>query len=141
MNFLSKQNPIVQKLNEDLQAAKSAGQDEKSIQAEIEKVNKEVDDFQIKLMEKHSGSLTARIVKTSRDIEIPEFDMSSSEGQIERFRFLQKHWFDNANMSDPCLIRTTLLHGKVNTYLEKLTPQHPDSIIRSIDYILSLIHI
>jgi len=75
-------------------------------------------------------------VKASREIEVPEFDMKTDDGKRARYRYLQEHWLDNTDLSDPCLIRTSLINKKVMTYLEKLTPQIPDSIIQSVDVII-----
>lgn len=138
LQYIGKQSPKAQKLNTKINELKEAKQETKKVSADLDKLNKEVLDYQLNIIDKHPQSLTARIVRTSREIEVPEFDMSSDEGKRARFRYLQEHWFDNADLSDPCLIRTSLIHKKVMTYLEKLTPQHPDSLNKAIDFILDL---
>ncbi len=136
LKFISEQTPQAQKLNEEIQAAKTANENFDKLQAKLEKVNNEVKDFQLKVMEDHPTTLTARVIKSSREIEVPEFDLSTDQGKRERYRYLRKHWLDNLDLSDPCLIRTSLLHDKVMTYLEKLTPQIPDTINAAIDYVI-----
>jgi len=136
LKFISKQTPIAQKLNEQIKEAKTANKKYDNLQSQLEKVNNEVKEFQLKVMEDHPTSLTARVIKSSREIDVPEFDMDTDQGKRERYRYLRAHWLDNLNLSDPCLIRTSLLNDKVMTYLDKLTPQIPDTINTAVDYII-----
>lgn len=136
LQFIGEQTPKAKKFSEEVNAAKAANKNADKQQAQLDKVNKEVEDYQLNLIEKYPQSLTARVVKTSREVKMPEFDLTNDEGKRKRYRFLKTHWFDNVDLSDPCLIRTSLLHSKVMTYLEKLTPQMPDSINLAIDEII-----
>ena len=136
LQFIGEQSPKAQKLNQEIQEAEAANEKSEALKNKLYKLNNSVDKYQLDLIDKNPESLTARIVKASREIKIPEFDLSTDDGKRARFKYLQEHWLDNTDLSDPCLIRTTLLNKKVMTYLEKLTPQVPDSIIQSVDKII-----
>jgi len=136
LQYIGEQSPKAQQLSQEIKEAKEASKKTNDLQAKLDKLNGSVDKYQLDLIEKHPNSLTARIVKASREIKLPEFDLNTDEGKLARYRYLQQHWLDNTDLSDPCLIRTSLLNKKVMTYLEKLTPQVPDSIIQSVDVII-----
>ena len=136
LNYISEQSPKAQQFNLEIKEAKEANKKTDGLQEKLDKLNSGVDKYQLNLIDKYPESLTARIVKASREIKLPDFDMSTDEGKRARFKYLQEHWLDNIDLSDPCLIRTSLLNNKVMTYLEKLTPQVPDSIIQSVDVII-----
>ena len=42
-------------------------------------------------------------------------------------------------MGNPALLRTPVLAQRIDGYLDRLTPQHPDSICESLDRILELV--
>ena len=136
LRFIGEQSPKAQSLNAEIKKAKEANKKTDALQAKLDKLNSSVDKYQLDLIAKHPQSLTARVVQASREIKVPEFDMSTDEGKTLRYRYFKEHWLDNIDLSDPCLVRTSLLNSKVMTYLEKLTPQIPDSIIQSIDMII-----
>ena len=50
---------------------------------------------------------------------------------------MKEHFFDNIDIADPCMLRGPVVFQKVDYYINKLTPQHPDSINVAIDYILN----
>lgn len=101
------------------------------VTTELSEVDKSVKDHQRKLVESNPGTLLAAIIKSSWEVNIPK----ELEGQ-DRYLYAKEHWFDNIDFSNPCLLRSPLIHSKTSYYLEKLTPRHPDSIILSIDRIL-----
>lgn len=52
------------------------------------------------------------------------------------FRYFKDHFFDNVDFSDNRLLRTPVFEQKIKTYLDRLTVQHPDSLIQSCDYMI-----
>ena len=137
LNFLGGKGPEAKAINEKIAAAKEAGKDSKAEEEMLNKINTEVDAFQKQVIEQNEGNLLATIIKGSRDIDLPEFD-DSEEGKKARYYYIKQHWFDNVDLADPCILRTSLFQKKIDTYLKNLTPQHPDSISQSLDRILTL---
>jgi thiol-disulfide isomerase/thioredoxin len=82
-------------------------------------------------------SMTALIIKSTREPEIPDFEGEKAEVDRLRFYYYRDHYFDNTDLSDPRLLRTPLLFSKVDRYIQKLTVQHPDSISTSLDRVLT----
>jgi thiol-disulfide isomerase/thioredoxin len=48
----------------------------------------------------------------------------------------RNHYWDGMNFSDDRLIRTPVYANKMKFYMEKLTPPHPDSIIKACDWLI-----
>ncbi len=48
----------------------------------------------------------------------------------------RNHYWDGMNFSDERLVRTPVYANKMKFYIEKITSPHPDSIIKSLDWLL-----
>ena len=137
--FLGSKRPEAEKLNKEKEAAGDNKSEIEKLDKKLEKINADVKAYQDNFIKEHPNSLTAAIIKSSIDVSVPEFEGEQSEVELKRYLYYKEHYFDNINMADPRMLRTPVLFGKINNYVEKLTVQHPDSISKSIDRILSLI--
>jgi peroxiredoxin len=135
IKFLAEQRPLAEELNKKLAMADSTGVKDIESEMKLDKIESEVSDYQLKTMAKMPESITSRFISSSRSPDIPEF-ADDKEGQFAKYIFLRKHYFDNIDLSDPINLRTPYLHGRINYYMENLTPKDPDSIIASIEMIL-----
>jgi thiol-disulfide isomerase/thioredoxin len=104
----------------------------------LEGFDKEVKDYQMNLINKNKGTLTAAILWASLDVEVPKFEGSDEDVQNKRYFWYKAHFFDHFDFADPRLIRTNVLHNRTDYYLTKLVVQHPDSINLGIDEVLKL---
>ena len=137
MNYLGSQRPIAEGLNKELQAAREAKDDAKieSATTELTALNKKVEQYQKDLITAQPNSLLGKVIKASIQIETPDFS-DAENPELARYLYAKKHWFDNIDLADQRFLRAPVMFEKVNYYIEKLTPQHPDSLARSIDYVL-----
>lgn len=138
-SFLGTKKPEAEKINKEIEAAGENKSEVEKLEKKLEKLNLDVKAYQNKMVEDHPKSLTAAIIKSSLEVPMPEFEGEKSEVELKRYLFYKEHYFDNVNMADPRMLRTPILFGKINYYIEKLTVQHPDSISKSVDRILSLV--
>ncbi len=108
------------------------------VEQEMNDLHVEVTNYQERLVSDHPETLTAAIVKAGFQVHVPAFPNAGEETQTKRYLYYKKHFFDHIDLGDKRLLRSPqhVLYDKVNYYLEKLTPQHPDSIIQSLDYLL-----
>jgi thiol-disulfide isomerase/thioredoxin len=116
-----------------------AGADEKlleKIQIKLDDLDKSVIDQQEKIIKEHPKTFTASLLKSNRRIDVPEFEGSPEEIGQKRYLFYKHHYFDHIDLKDARLLRSQTLFPRFDYYVEKLTPQVPDSIIQSIDYLL-----
>jgi thiol-disulfide isomerase/thioredoxin len=134
MKFLSKMRGKAEEAN-NLRKTDSVGALRK-----LELLDKEVKAYQADLVAKNPKSLSAMLIKTAVEVETPLFPEITDKEKNEYARYVhyKEHYFDNFDMSNPALLRTPVLAQRLDSYLEKLTPQHPDSISESLDRVLEL---
>jgi peroxiredoxin len=104
------------------------------------KVNESVQDYQTKLIAANPRTMTARLLKSTRRVDIPE-PPKRADGKIDstfQLRYYRAHFFDNFDISDDALIRLPqpVYSQKVNEYLDRLYPPQPDSLKKAIDYLV-----
>lgn len=138
-SFLGSKKPEAEKINKEIEAAGENKTKVEKLEKDLEKINIDVKAYQDKIVLDYPNTLTAAIIKSSFEPTIPAFEGDPSQVELQRYLYYKKHYFDNINMADPRMLRTPILFGKINYYIEKLTVQHPDSIVISIDRILSII--
>jgi peroxiredoxin len=105
------------------------------------RVNEKVLDYQSKVIAANPTTMTARLLKSGKRIEIPE-PPKKANGSIDstfQLRYYRAHFFDNFDLSDDALIRLPqpLYSQKVNEYLDKLFPPQADSLKKAIDFLVS----
>jgi peroxiredoxin len=109
----------------------------KATEAEVEKLDKAVKEKQLDIINSQPQSLLAKMLKASIVPEIPAFNGSAEEKKEKEYRWYKAHWFDNTDLKDVRLLRTAVLHEKIMYYIDKMTVQQPDSLIRSADEVLN----
>lgn len=120
----------------------TVGDDEKKDAREaFARINEKVMAYQDQLIANNPKTMTARLLKASKPIEIPE-PPKNPDGSIDstfQLRWYREHYFDNFNLSDEALIQLPrpLYQQKVNDYLDKLYLQHPDSVWKGIQFVVS----
>ena len=136
LKLLSAQRPKAEALRTELE--KAAEGDKAAIQAKLERVNTVVTDRQAELLAKHPNTLTAAVVRLNQPLNPPKYEDRAPEQQREaQLRWMQTHYFDQLDLTDERLVRTPFLQQRADFYTENFTVQHPDSLIKAIDYILA----
>lgn len=135
MNFLAQKRPEAEGLKKELAAASEGAKP--AIQAKLEIINKEVKAFQNKVVNDNATTLTAALVKSGIEVPMPTFEGTEKEVQLKRYYHYKDHYFDNLNLADERLVRSPVLFQRIDYYMNKLTVQNPDSISKSVDYILA----
>jgi thiol-disulfide isomerase/thioredoxin len=94
----------------------------------IENINKE-----------HPFLFVSDFLRATLDVNVPD-PPRDKQGKITdstwQYRYYRKHYFDNFNIADPRLLRTPIYEDKIMTYLTKIVPQVPDSLIKEVDYFI-----
>ena len=92
---------------------------------------------QNKLLTEHPESIAAILVSSNLPFDFPEFTGTPEEIQDQRYRHYKARYFDNINLDHPAVLRTPVIHQRVEYYLDNLTLIEADSVIASVDTILS----
>lgn len=140
VRFLGKQRPVADSLRARL-GSEGIGQSEKvAIEQRLQEMNREVTQFQRGIMRDHSGTITAQLVASVMEKDLPEFpDLDEKEQKLKQYRHFMDHYFDGLDLDDERLVRTSFFFGKISDYVSKHTVQIPDSINQSIDQVLQRI--
>lgn len=108
----------------------------KAAQESFSRINEKVIVYQNEIISKYPLTLTARIFKTTKQIEIPD-PPKKPNGSIDstfQFRYYREHFFDNFDLADDALIRLPrpFYQEKLKEYLGKLFVPEPDTITGAI---------
>jgi thiol-disulfide isomerase/thioredoxin len=128
-------------LDEQIKAAKAANDTaaKRIAETEYKKITGELVEYRKQLMKENPNALLSKIFKIMTDIEIPEAPRNSQGIIIDsnyQYQYYYNHYFDNFDWSDERIVRTPVFHNKFEAFITKLTPQIPDSIIKSADVVL-----
>lgn len=113
--------------------------DKVALLSRMQQEKKEIITYQRALIERIPGTLTAAMVKSELPVEVPAFNGSPEEINLQKYRFQREHYFDNVDIADERLIRAprSVLVDRVDFYLDNLIPNQPDSIIKGVDELLA----
>ena len=110
-----------------------------AIQDQLMVKNGEVRKYQEKVVNKHPKSLLAAIMKANWEIETPEFEGTEEEVLYKKFYYTRDHFFKYMDMTDPRLIRTPLMHARVDVFVNKYHAIMPDSAIQAVEKVMKLV--
>lgn len=135
--FMREKQGAAKKLSEQLKKNPD-GPAAESAHEKLSALDKEVKQYRRNLAGQNPESFAAKFIRSTIDVEIPDppVGMSDKEKQLYRYNYYKTHYFDNIDFSDERMLRTPIFHKKIMDYLDRMTPQHPDSIIRSAHYII-----
>jgi thiol-disulfide isomerase/thioredoxin len=110
-----------------------------NLQKEMGEIDKKVKAYKTAYIQEHPDFLMSKVFLASQDPEVPEAPKLPNGEKDPNFAYLyfKKHYFDQLDLSDDRMVRTPVFHNRVKFYLDKLTVQVPDSIIKEADYLIS----
>ena len=140
--FMMKQNQKSAALKKKLKAAKGKKDAKQRIQKQLRELDKQVTQKWNSVISEYPNSLLAAIIKGMKNVEVPDFNISGSAQKKDslrwekRYQFYKDHYFDHVDLSDSRLVRTPILHRKIDHYFNNILVQKPDSIIPQVDRIV-----
>lgn len=137
LQYLAHLRPVADTLRAQLTRQKSVPADSIKFTAQLADMDKEVKKYQANILAKYPGSMTAKIVNASIEPEIPDFKGEEKVVMMKKRDWYRQHFFDNLDITDACMLRSPVLHGRIEQFVTKFTVQHPDSISEAVDIVLS----
>lgn len=139
--YTSVKGKMAYELDEKIKAAKASGDtaSQRKLETEYRKITSDLFEYRKELMKAHPTVLLSKIFRMMTDIEIPEAPRNEKGEIIDsnfQYQYYYKHYFDNFDWADERIVRTPVFHGKFEGFMKRLTPQIPDSIIKSADIVL-----
>jgi peroxiredoxin len=108
----------------------------------FQNITKQVMTYRDGIIQKYPNSITARMLKASKPIEIPDAPTlpNGQKDQTFQYQYYKKHFFDNFDLADEALIRMPrpFYVDKLKEYLDKMVAPQPDSLIKEIDRLAAL---
>ncbi|WP_235293076.1 thioredoxin-like domain-containing protein [Portibacter lacus] len=136
VTFLNKKGTQNEALISEMNAKKEKGESTESIDLKRKAIDAEVKAYQKNIIDNHPNTITSTLISSTKDVEIPEFQGSAEEVKLKQYQYYRNHYFENIDLGNPVYLRTPFVHNKVDSYINKLTSQAPDSLIQAIDFIL-----
>ncbi len=105
---------------------------------------KEMKSYINKVIDDNDGTFVSSLLRAMLPVELPEFSIPREASNPDSLRWLmtynfnKDHYFDNFDLSDDRLLRSPVYHGKLEYYFTDVVLQFPDSLIKSIDKVLSM---
>ncbi len=131
-NFLVSEQTKISNLKKEFAQTKDPER-KKEIRQEMNDISKSFDDYYNKVVKNHPDLFFTTFLKASRNVIVPD----SITGQMEKYEYYKKHYFDNFDIGDRRLLYTPIYENKIDIYLDKVVFQIPDSLNKEIDIILS----
>ncbi|MGB0934372.1 MAG: DUF5106 domain-containing protein, partial [Lishizhenia sp.] len=114
----------------------SATEKKKELNEQISSISKSVTAYQNKLITENSNTLSAKIIKMSMDIDLPEAPKNedgSLKDSLFIYKYFRDHFWDNVDLKDDRLVNVPVLEKKVRQYIsDRVLHQSPDSLIKYI---------
>lgn len=137
LRFIEGESSAAQELQAKMEGA--SDNEKEKITEELKVIDERVTGYKLDFINKHPDLFVAKIFKTSAEPDIPEFSeiKDEKERQKLRYRAFKNQYLADVDFSDDRLLRTPVLHNKLNYYITKLVAQVPDSIIKEADALVS----
>src|SRR5207344_1117454 len=138
-NFISGKQKTIEPLQAAYKRVKETKPDSaKLVQEKISAIDKDVKEYKAEFIKNNPKTFVAKLFKAMEEPEIPEAPIlpNGKKDSTFAYRYYKAHYFDNFDLTDDRLLRSPIFHNKIKQYMDKLTPQIPDSISVSADYLI-----
>ena len=134
MNYLAEKRKQAEEIN------KLRKTDSLSMVKKLAVLDEEVKAHQKDLTNKYPKSVTVLLMRAATEVDMPKFEgLDKDKKALAEYYFYKKHYFDNYDMSNLAILRTPVMYPRISNFIDKMTPQHPDSIIESLERIFDLL--
>jgi thiol-disulfide isomerase/thioredoxin len=107
-------------------------------EANYNKFNKELNDYRENVMKTQPQSMLATVLNAMKEAPILHSKPANHTDSLENYYHYKKHYWDGITFMDERIIRTPFFLPKWEKYYREIVIQHPDSIIKDLDYQLLL---
>ena len=135
-NFLQQKREELQHLQS--QTAGASGEEQNQLLEKQKLINKEMEAYMDDIESRYPGLFVSKFIGATREPLPPEELMTGDRRTDDslRYYYYRQHYFDRFDPFDVRLLHTPLYENKVMNYLTRAVPQHPDSLIVAVDFLL-----
>ncbi len=84
----------------------------------------------------HPDAFVAKLFKAMKEVHPPK--NPNTKDSLFALHYLQRHYWDNFDLSDPRLLRSPVYDQKLKAYFRQLVPLQPDSVDKAIDRVIAM---
>ena len=134
--FLSVQRNKQQKLQKEIELHKNNKDSVKIISADLDKLNKEMENYWESKSAEHPGTFLADFLRSMIFPRPPAFvppaDSKNADSLkwVMNYNFNKDHYWDNFNFAQPGMLRTPLIESRLDNYFKNTLLQIPDSMVQ-----------
>lgn len=130
--FLIEQNKKITDLREQYKNEKDEAK-KNDLENQMNDISKSFEEYYEKIVTEHPDMFFTVFLKATRDVKVPE----SIEDRMDKYYYYKNHYFDNFDVSDKRLLYTNIYESKIDTYIDKIILQDPDTLTVAVDYLLA----
>ncbi|MEZ4961054.1 MAG: redoxin domain-containing protein [Saprospiraceae bacterium] len=137
MKYEESQRPLLQQTAAKLKNAKPGTPEYQQAKAEQDKVTSDRTAYLRDIFNKNPQQLYTKFKMAGQNPDLGEVNKPDGTQDTARMVYLYRHKFwDGVDFSDERLLYTPVISNKLKRYVNELTPQQPDSIIASADFLV-----
>ncbi len=135
--YLRKKGEEMKKYSTSLKDATDEEQKEE-FREKMKKLNEEVEKEQNKYIAENQGSVFAKFVRATQAVHVPDApeNLKEEDKKNWQYYYYKNHFFDNYDLTDSCIVRTSILKAKLEEYYTRVLTPIPDSVIVDLDKLL-----
>jgi peroxiredoxin len=139
MRFIRSQGEKTTPLREKMQNPETTEEERAQIRAQMALVDQQVKQEQEKIISNSPNGLFSKILLAQQEPALPDPPLKEdgSPDNEYMYQLYKKLFWENIDFSDERLVRTPILHAKLNQYFTRVIIQIPDSIIAEADRIVN----
>jgi thiol-disulfide isomerase/thioredoxin len=109
------------------------------IQSEIKEVNAKMIEEKESFIKKYPDSFVSKIFLIGKDPEFPKPPLKNdgSVDSLQLFYLYRDNYWMNSDFTDEAIVRTPVFHNRLERFFTSVIVQHPDTIIKEIDKLIS----
>jgi len=141
IHFLTSQRPLADSLRAKQQMVNDPSE-KKKLADKIDEIDQRVYKMQDEYVGKYPQSFTAKLIKTSKEQFLPNYGQNDDmETKLSQYNKYKDHYLDNVDFGDERLFRSPVYFQKIDNYIQNITLQQPDSLIKSLDIVLDKVKV
>ena len=127
--------PIEACINDSLKSK----EDKKPCYDELEILNNQVNDYQWNIINQDPNNLFSKFLKMGMEVKIPDApaDLTEEKKQLWQYITYRNMYWNNTDLTDRRIVRDQLFHRTLETYLTKVVPQIPDTMLTEVNKLIA----
>ncbi|MCK5137566.1 MAG: redoxin domain-containing protein [Bacteroidales bacterium] len=136
-NYLQEKRGELEK-QQSLLANAATKADSSDIKEQQKRINGEMEEYMNRIESENASLFVSKFIGATREPLPPEALLTGERRHDDsvRYFYYRDHYFDRFDPFDVRLLHSPLYEGKIKSYLARVVPQHPDSLIVGVDYLL-----